>query len=164
LPSGAIAARETTPVMECELTAGDWLYIPGGYWHRAYAPEEALSLSIGLMPPTLLDVLDYMRATLARDPAWRRRFPALGYASDLTDAQKQELCRSLFAELSDELQRKLGDPALPMRFLAHTAQINLRASTLEVAASTSPEPETSMHHRTDDGPPYSADPHASGDR
>ncbi len=27
--------REIMPLMNCTLAAGDWLYIPGGYWHRA---------------------------------------------------------------------------------------------------------------------------------
>jgi ribosomal protein L16 Arg81 hydroxylase len=139
LPNGALAGREVTPIQECQLTAGDWLYIPGGYWHRAQAPEEALSLSIGLMPPTLLEVLDYVRAGLARSPAWRRRLPALGHASELDDAQKQEVCHALFAELGSELQRALADPALPLRFLAHTAQANLRASALEERSSI-PQP------------------------
>jgi ribosomal protein L16 Arg81 hydroxylase len=131
MPRGVHAARETTPLVECQLAAGDWLYIPGGYWHRASAPEEALSLSIGLMPPTLVDALDYVRAALVRNPAWRRRLPALGHASELSDAQKQELCQGLFAELGSQLQHTLADPALPLRFLAHTARAYLRASTLE---------------------------------
>jgi ribosomal protein L16 Arg81 hydroxylase len=138
LPSGALAARETTPVTECQLAAGDWLYIPGGYWHRAQAPEEALSLSIGLMPPTLLDVLDYARAALADSPTWRRRLPALGHASELDDAQKLEICRELFTQLGGELQRALADPRLPLKFLAHSARANLRASVLQGLPSSPP--------------------------
>jgi ribosomal protein L16 Arg81 hydroxylase len=138
LPSGALAARETTPITECQLAAGDWLYIPGGYWHRAQAPEEALSLSIGLMPPTLLDVLDYMRAALADSPTWRRRLPALGHASELDDARKQEVCGELFAQLGGELHRALTDPRLPLKFLAHSARANLRASALQTLPSSPP--------------------------
>jgi hypothetical protein len=38
--------RETTPVMECRLLAGDWLYMPRGYWHMAHA--DSLSISLGV--------------------------------------------------------------------------------------------------------------------
>ncbi|MBZ4417488.1 cupin domain-containing protein [Myxococcus sp. RHSTA-1-4] len=128
LPSGALAAKETTPVETRSLSAGDFIYIPAGHWHMAQAPEEAISISIGLMAPTPLDVLDMVRATLASNPVWRRRLPALGHASGLDDARKLELLRTLFTELGGELQRALSDPGLPLRFLAQTARFYLRAA------------------------------------
>ena len=131
LPSGALAAQETTPVETRTLNAGDFIYIPAGHWHMAQAPEEALSISIGLMAPTLLDVLDSVRATLASNPVWRRRLPALGHASELDDTRKLELLRTLFTELGGELQRALSDPGLPLRFLAQTARFYLRAAGLK---------------------------------
>lgn len=130
LPSGALAAQETTPVETRSLSAGDFIYIPAGHWHMAQAPEEALSISIGLMAPTLLDVLDSVRATLASNPVWRRRLPALGHASELDDARKLELLRTLFTELGGELQRALSEPGLPLRFLAQTARFYFRAAGL----------------------------------
>jgi ribosomal protein L16 Arg81 hydroxylase len=131
MPSGALAAKETTPVEKHTLGAGDFIYIPGGSWHLAEAPEEAISISIGLLPPTLMDVLDAVRATLAANPVWRRRMPALGHASALDDAKKVELLRALFTELGGELQRVLGEPMFPLRFLAQTARFYLRASGLK---------------------------------
>ena len=130
LPGGALAARETTPVETRTLNAGDFIYIPAGHWHMAQAPEEALSISIGLMAPTLLDVLDAVRANLASNPVWRRRLPALGHASDLDDLKKLEVLRTLFTELGGELQRALSDPGLPLRFLAQTARFYLRSAGL----------------------------------
>ncbi|HKU43728.1 MAG TPA: cupin domain-containing protein [Polyangiales bacterium] len=41
---------ETSPLMACRLLAGDWLYVPAGYWHVAHAYEDSLSLSIGVFP------------------------------------------------------------------------------------------------------------------
>ena len=41
---------EHTPIMECRLTPGDWLYLPRGYWHVARAHTDSLSLSIGIFP------------------------------------------------------------------------------------------------------------------
>ncbi|MCY1018015.1 cupin domain-containing protein [Pyxidicoccus sp. MSG2] len=130
LPSGALAAQETTPVETRTLDAGDFIYIPAGHWHMAQAPEDALSISIGLLAPTLLDVLDAVRANLASNPVWRRRLPALGYASDLDDMKKVEVLRALFTGLGGELQRALSDPGLPLRFLAQTARFYLRSAGL----------------------------------
>lgn len=42
--------HETTPIMECRLVAGDWLYLPRGYWHVARANQDSLSVSIGVFP------------------------------------------------------------------------------------------------------------------
>jgi 50S ribosomal protein L16 3-hydroxylase len=33
----------------CVLHAGDWLYIPAGYWHKARAVEDSHHLSVGVM-------------------------------------------------------------------------------------------------------------------
>jgi 50S ribosomal protein L16 3-hydroxylase len=41
--------RETSPLMSARLHAGDWLYLPSGYWHAAHAHEDSLSISIGVM-------------------------------------------------------------------------------------------------------------------
>ena len=42
--------EETTPLMGCTLLAGDWLYLPRGYWHVAMPMEDSLSISIGIFP------------------------------------------------------------------------------------------------------------------
>ena len=39
--------RETTPVIACTLLRGDWLYIPAGWWHVAFARTDSLSISAG---------------------------------------------------------------------------------------------------------------------
>lgn len=43
--------RESTPVLACTLVAGDWLYIPRGYWHVALAIEDSLGISTGVLTP-----------------------------------------------------------------------------------------------------------------
>jgi len=40
---------ETSPLLACELRAGDFLYVPSGYWHMGYAHVAALSVSIGIL-------------------------------------------------------------------------------------------------------------------
>jgi 50S ribosomal protein L16 3-hydroxylase len=39
------------PALAATLIAGDWLYIPRGFWHRAEAREDSLSLSVGILTP-----------------------------------------------------------------------------------------------------------------
>lgn len=43
--------RENSPLMTCTLVAGDWLYIPRGWWHMARGVDDALSISIGVLSP-----------------------------------------------------------------------------------------------------------------
>ncbi|AKF09305.1 JmjC domain-containing protein [Sandaracinus amylolyticus] len=50
-PDFARVREETTPLMSCTLVAGDWLYLPRGWWHVAKAIEDSLSISIGITPP-----------------------------------------------------------------------------------------------------------------
>jgi 50S ribosomal protein L16 3-hydroxylase len=125
-------ARERSPVHECQLEAGDWLYLPGGQWHlaRAAGDAPALSISVGLMPATPLHVLDFLRTQLVRDPAWRQRLPALGLASPLTDAQKLEAMRELCRQLGAQLERALAEPTFTLRFLAAWARAGARSSSL----------------------------------
>lgn len=41
--------KETTPTIACTLVAGDWLYVPSGWWHVARALDDALSISVGVL-------------------------------------------------------------------------------------------------------------------
>jgi ribosomal protein L16 Arg81 hydroxylase len=43
--------EKMTPEIRCLLQAGDWLYIPAGYWHKARAVSDSFHLSVGVMPP-----------------------------------------------------------------------------------------------------------------
>ena len=47
-PDFARVRLETTPRMQCTLVAGDWLYMPRGWWHMARCIETSRSLSIGI--------------------------------------------------------------------------------------------------------------------
>jgi ribosomal protein L16 Arg81 hydroxylase len=49
IPRDAHFERETSPVLACTLLPGDWLYVPRGWWHMAYATRDALSLSVGVL-------------------------------------------------------------------------------------------------------------------
>jgi ribosomal protein L16 Arg81 hydroxylase len=49
-PDFGAYASETSPMMSCRLVAGDFLYIPRGWWHMAHAHADSLSISIGVFP------------------------------------------------------------------------------------------------------------------
>lgn len=127
---GVDASQEKTPIVECDLSAGDWLYIPGGFWHEVTAREESISISVGVQPATPMHVLDFVRAQLLRSPAWRQRFPPLGHASTMSDAEKLEFCRKLFHELGAEIQGMMDNPMFTLRFLSAWTRAGLQSSSL----------------------------------
>jgi 50S ribosomal protein L16 3-hydroxylase len=51
MPADMQYEKETTQTIECTLVAGDWLYIPRGWWHMARARDDSLSMSVGVMSP-----------------------------------------------------------------------------------------------------------------
>ena len=53
LDFGAVR-REVSPTFSTRLVAGDWLYIPATWWHLVLCAEDALSISVGVMPPEAL--------------------------------------------------------------------------------------------------------------
>jgi ribosomal protein L16 Arg81 hydroxylase len=90
--------------MRCTLQAGDWLYVPNGYWHRTKAgPEKSISLSVGILAPSAIDLLDFVRRRLVEDLRWRQRLPILGDAGVHDADELKEHYRTLIAELSRDL-------------------------------------------------------------
>jgi 50S ribosomal protein L16 3-hydroxylase len=41
---------ERSPLYSARLLAGDWLYLPARWWHLVKGVEDALSISVGVMP------------------------------------------------------------------------------------------------------------------
>lgn len=117
---GAKVGREQTPISEHRLTAGDWLYIPGGWWHEVGAEAESMSISVGLLPPTRLDLLGFVRARMLNLPQWRERLPPLGRAASLSDEERIALCRQLFADLAAEVQKLGESDAAVLQFMLGT--------------------------------------------
>lgn len=109
LPADMGFEHEVTPTWECTLAAGDWLYLPSGTWHRAAAESDSLSLAIGLLPKTALDLFDALRLDLRRSLEWRQRLPILGDAALDDPAEVRERLRGLTAELAHDLMRRLAD-------------------------------------------------------
>jgi ribosomal protein L16 Arg81 hydroxylase len=49
-PDFARVREERTPILTTRLVAGDWLYLPRGWWHVAKARADSLSISLGSRP------------------------------------------------------------------------------------------------------------------
>ena len=123
------------------LKPGDLLYIPCGYWHKAEglgaggsglgggasgdpspqppgpSPHEAaISLAIGVMSRTAMDVYDFLRNRLMQSLVWRQRLP-LPTATSHSRAELEETYRHLFRQLADDFAKTLGDPQLIEEFL-----------------------------------------------
>ena len=121
LPADMHYEREIMPLLRVELAAGDWLYIPGGWWHKAQTrgDEVALSLAIGVMPRTAIDVFDHLRTKLLDSLVWRQRLPILGEARGEADAAAplREMLHMLGEDLRREMQRAALAAELERQFL-----------------------------------------------
>lgn len=127
LPRDMRYDREIMPVMRCRLLAGDWLYIPGGYWHRTQAGGESISLSVGVMPPTALDLFDFLRKKLVDALRWRQRLPLPEHLS--ADADLAQQPGQLTSELANELATLLtNDPFMQEFWEARRASLAGRKS------------------------------------
>jgi 50S ribosomal protein L16 3-hydroxylase len=118
LPADMRYEREIMPVFHCRLAAGDWLYLPAGYWHRTEAQEESVSLSVGVRTATALDVYDALRRRLVGSLRWRQRLPTAGAASPLDPAALRQHYRELLADLGRDLAAQLGEEQFLDDFLA----------------------------------------------
>lgn len=102
--------RELMPMVKCELAAGDWLYIPHGYWHRGTSKSDSISLAVGILAATGLDVLDFVRKRLVESIRWRQRLPMFGGASS-------RALEEMLPELGREIGELFADPAFVRQFI-----------------------------------------------
>jgi 50S ribosomal protein L16 3-hydroxylase len=122
LPADMQYEREIMPLMKCELAAGDWLYIPSGYWHRGQSRETAISLAIGVQPRTALDVVDFLRPRLVESLYWRQRLPVAGAAAVGSDEALLAEYAQRFAQFGEELRKLLSDERQAQAFIAKLRQ------------------------------------------
>ena len=121
LPADMRYEREIMPLMRCTLAAGDWLYIPNGYWHRTEAADESISLSVGVLAPAAIDVFDFLRPRLLDSLRWRQRLPPLGPAAGLSPEELLLRYREILHELGQDLSKLLDQEATAADLLAKLA-------------------------------------------
>jgi ribosomal protein L16 Arg81 hydroxylase len=119
LPADMKYEREIMPALKCMLHAGDWLYIPSGYWHMGAASETAISLAIGVMPRTGIDLYDHFRRLALDSMVWRQRLPVLGQAATLDEEQLRAAVLELAKQLSTDLERAVTRPSFVNSLLQH---------------------------------------------
>jgi 50S ribosomal protein L16 3-hydroxylase len=115
VPADMRYEREIMPLMRCELAAGDWLYIPSGYWHMGQSRETAISLAIGVQPRTGVDVFDFLRPKILESLFWRQRLPVAGIGEPVSDEAQ---FAALFKDLAGDVGKMLSDPRVIKEFLA----------------------------------------------
>jgi 50S ribosomal protein L16 3-hydroxylase len=94
--------------LSCELEAGDWLYIPSGYWHKAHAISDSMHISLGIMPKTIDFVLSKLKTKLFSDVKWRKRLPDYSQETH-SPADCKKVYKNLLKDLSTYLQQTLND-------------------------------------------------------
>jgi hypothetical protein len=147
LPADMQYERELMPLMRVLLRAGDLLYIPCGYWHKAEAPplpsgegrgedkskhaapspyplpkgeghaDAAISLAVGVMSRSAIDVYDFVRKRLVQSLVWRQRLP-IPAGGQSSQEEFEATYRHLFQQLADDLTNTLCDHRLISEFLA----------------------------------------------
>jgi ribosomal protein L16 Arg81 hydroxylase len=120
LPENMRHEREIMPMMKCRLEAGDWLYIPAGYWHRTHAladESESISLSVGVMALSAMDLFDALRGELLPSLLWRQRLPPLGAAQMVAMDELRERYRAVLRELERDLAKRLSSDAFLTAYL-----------------------------------------------
>jgi 50S ribosomal protein L16 3-hydroxylase len=75
MPKDMEYEKESSPLIAATLLPGDWLYVPGGWWHMAKGLEDSISISLGVTAFTALDWLDALRPRLAERAPFRARDP-----------------------------------------------------------------------------------------
>jgi ribosomal protein L16 Arg81 hydroxylase len=112
IPADMRYGRELMPLVRTNLARGDWLYIPAGYWHRTEAGEESISLSVGLMSTTAIDLFDFLRQRLLESLRWRQRLPTPGKAGPWSDEELLAMYREVLGGLKQDLDKQMNDRLL----------------------------------------------------
>ena len=70
-----------------DMKPGSVLFVPRGTWHRTTAENDSFAISIGIRPPSVMDVfLEQLRYVLLQSPEWRR--PLYGAHGDVIQRQQ----------------------------------------------------------------------------
>lgn len=94
--------------IETTLLAGDWLYIPAGWWHRAWTVEEdSMHISLGVMSKTAIDIIPILIKELSQNSFWRTRLPL--HQKFMSKEEEVIFYQQGMEELSKDIVRKLTE-------------------------------------------------------
>ena len=109
--------EKTNIELNVTLEAGDFLYIPSGWWHVAKTKAESMHISIGLMPSSALDVLSYLPQHFAKDTFWRTRLPV--HKKFENDKVELEFYTKALTKSLKDLNEKITDEDFVKSFIKH---------------------------------------------
>jgi 50S ribosomal protein L16 3-hydroxylase len=119
LPTEMRYDRETSRVrLTCRLEAGDWLYIPSGWWHVAETQTASVHLSVGVMPVVGLHLFTFLQHHLAQDPFWCKRLTWVAEEEDGRPA-RLEHAHQHWDDMRVQLQQVLAQEETCQAFLAY---------------------------------------------
>ena len=119
MPADMAYDRETSRIrMTCRLEAGDWLYIPFGWWHIARTQAESIHLSIGVMPVVRLKLFEFLKQSLAHSHFWCQRL-ALMQPGETGRPTVQEDDKKIWQDMRAELTTLLAQEQTFQAFLAY---------------------------------------------
>ncbi|MFA5583487.1 MAG: cupin domain-containing protein [Bacteriovoracaceae bacterium] len=91
------------------LKAGDWLYIPSGWWHKAHTEKEgSMHISLGVLPKSAVNILTHLEKELALNPSWRTRLPL--YKEFSSPDEEISFYQEGMIGLGKHLTEKMSDP------------------------------------------------------
>lgn len=114
--------KETSNLfIDVKLKAGDWLYIPAGWWHKAESPDEdSMHISLGVFSKSAVDVLPVVARELASNPFWRTRFPL--YHHFATPDEEVAFYQEGLKEMGKDIADKLSKPEFIKSLIAQLRQ------------------------------------------
>lgn len=150
----AAAARDTEPVLDTVLRAGDCLYLPRGYLHSAEAlGEVTIHLTAGVHPLTRYAVVEALTALAADDPELRAALPLgldpgdpeqlAGAVEDTVRALVTALGRVDAAAVADRLWHRLAAATRP----GPLAAVSQAGAAAAVTGATVVRARPQLRHR-----------------
>lgn len=122
IPKDLQYEKETSDLqLQVLLEAGDWLYIPSGWWHRALTQSESMHISVGLMPRSAVDIAGFLSEYLVQFPHWRTRIPV---HKDGPIEAELAMYMDAFEKLGNDLQNNFKDPEFIKAFIEYTKKKN----------------------------------------
>lgn len=116
IPKDLEYEKEKTPIeINVTLEAGDFLYIPSGWWHIARTQKESMHISIGLMPSSALDIVRFLPSYLSKDVFWRTRMPV--HLNFQNEEEEINFYQEALGKIGSELSVKMKDKEFISAFL-----------------------------------------------
>jgi 50S ribosomal protein L16 3-hydroxylase len=122
IPEDMRYERELMPLMRVFLRAGDMLYIPCGYWHRAQAAEceeVAISLAVGVMSQSAVEIFDLLRNEVLESLVWRQRLPLIKSQS----VEQGDRARQVYEHLLEQLATDISGTLTSRKFLSRVMEL-----------------------------------------